>query len=525
MRKILIFLLTFQPLTAAAVSCADLSLKLEITALYPYPKTEESEWVEIKNNDGLAIDLSNYTLEDSTAKPWAMSGEISAGESLKIDSFPFQLNNGGDTVVLKTVTGTAVDTLAYASSKESEIIYKNAGLVLAAESDPITPSKLPLILEFIPNPEGSDSTSEWIELYNPHAETIDLTGLYLDDAEGGSTPYKLSTTLDTESYLLVSIEDSKISLNNSSDSVRLLGANKEVLIQVDYTGGAEGESYALINGEYLWTKSPTPASDNIISETATSEASFVNGDLSESVDISEIFPNPEGSDQDKEWIELTNGGGTDVNLGNWILDDGPDGSKPYIFPDGTVIKAGETIIIERGESGIALNNSNESLELKDYTGEVMAGIDYENSVEGESYSKIEVEEMQSDQASLSGLANKISDIWTWTEPSPGEKNPVWMQFKGEVTDFSDGLLTIFDGISKWSFKTRNQQLDNLVFGVGNKILLRAVKNGEIYEVTYSELIESAVSESEKTLPWLPVSGLLLGAIYLAYKFKTKELAF
>lgn len=513
MRKILIFLLIFQPLTAAAISCADLSLKLEITALYPYP----TEWVEIKNNDGVAIDLSNYTLEDSTAKPWAMSGEISAGESLKIDSFPFQLNNGGDSVVLKTVTGTTVDTFTYDESAESEIIYKNTDIVLAQESEPITPSKLPLISEFIPNPEGSDSTSEWIELYNAYAETIDLTGLYLDDAEGGSSPYPLSGTLDAESYLLVSIEDSKISLNNSSDSVRLLGANKEVLIQVDYTGGAEGESYALINGEYLWTKSPTPASDNIISETETEEASFVNGDLSESVNISEVFPNPEGSDQDKEWIELTNGGGADVNLGNWTLDDGPDGSDPYIFPDGTVIKAGETIIIERGESGIALNNNNEAVELKDYTGEVMSTIEYEASVEGESYSKIEVEEMQSDQASLSGLANKISDIWTWTEPSPGEKNPVWLQFKGEVTDFSGGLLTIFDGISTWSFKTRDQQLDDLVFGVGNNILLRAVKNGETYEVTYSELIESAVSENKKSIPWLPISGLLLGTIYLAQK--------
>ena len=45
-------------------------------------------------------------------------------------------------------------------------------------------------------------------------------------------------------------------------------------------------------------------------------------DLSESVNISEVFPNPEGSDQESEWIEITNTSSVDVNLGNWIIDDG-----------------------------------------------------------------------------------------------------------------------------------------------------------------------------------------------------------
>ena len=57
-----------------------------------------------KNNDSAKIDLANYTLEDGTAKPWAMSGQISAGQSLKVDSFPFQLNNGSDLATLKTTS-------------------------------------------------------------------------------------------------------------------------------------------------------------------------------------------------------------------------------------------------------------------------------------------------------------------------------------------------------------------------------------------------------------------------------------
>lgn len=535
MRKIFIFFLILSFPTVFAEECpstvgdiVSVSTKLEILSLYPSPRTGEKEWVEIKNNDSVKIDLANYTLEDGTAKPWAMSGQISAGQSLKVDSFPFQLNNGSDLATLKTTSGILIDTLRYSASSEGEIIYKNQPISLASETSSTgtiaqetTPTKLPVISELIPNPEGSDSTSEWIELYNPYYESLTLNGLYLDDADGGSDPYKLSGTLEPESYLLISVEDSKISLNNSGDSVRFLGANKEVLSQLDYTDSKEGESYAMIGSTWIWTSTPTPSTDNTAAgtEEEKNEASFTNGDLSESVNISEVFPNPEGSDQESEWIEITNTSSVDVNLGNWIID---DGKKPYIFPDNTVILAGATMILYRSETGIALNNNGEKIELKDYTGETMDSINYESSVEGQSYSKIKVEEMQSEQASLSSLSQKISEIWTWTEPSPGEKNPIWMQFKGEVTDYSTGAVTIFDGISKWTFKTQNQKLDPLVFAIGNEILVRAVQAGEIYEVTYSELLESAAKPGKNYLAWEISAAILASTCWLVVEYRKRK---
>lgn len=533
MRKIFIFFLLISSPTVLAAECPStatttISTKLEILSLYPSPHTGEKEWVEIKNNDSIKIDLANYTLEDGTAKAWAMSGEISSGQSLKIDSFPFQLNNGGDLATLKTSSGILIDTLSYETSIEGEIIYKNAPVVLSSETPSIetTPTKLPVISELIPNPDGSDGTSEWIELYNPSSDEIGLTGLYLDDAEGGSDPYKLTGTIEAESYLLISIEDSKISLNNSGDNVRLLGANNEVLSQIDYADSTEGSSYTLINGSWIWTLSPTPGTENLVTEiindSQTTETNYENGDLSESVNISEVFPNPEGNDLESEWIEITNTSSIDVNLGNWIIN---DGSKPYIIPDNTIILAGSTLILYRSETGIALNNNGETIELKDYTGEIVDSIQYESSIEGESYSKIEVTEMQSSQASLSSLAQKVSEIWTWTEPSPGEKNPIWMQFKGEVTDYDESDVTIFDGISKWTFKTQNQKLDSLVFGIGNQILIRAIQAGGIYEITYSELLESSAKSTKNYLPWLEISALILGAVYLIYRYKEKKLAF
>ncbi len=536
MRRMFLFLLFLSFPTVLAVECpapTSISTKLEITSLYPSPHTGEHEWIEIKNNDSVQVDLANYTLEDGTENPWAMSGQISSGQSLRVDSFPFQLNNGGDLATLKTSGGILIDTLTYSSSSEGEIIYKNSAVTLATESSTgtiaeSTPTILPIISELIPNPEGSDSTSEWIELYNPLTEEITLSGLYLDDADGGSTPYELSGSMGAESFLLISIEDSRISLNNSGDSVRLLGVNGEILSQIDYTDSVEGSSYAKIGNEWVWSTNPTPEAENITveessSDSSESETSFANGDLSESVNISEVFPNPEGSDQESEWIEITNRSSVDVNLGNWVIDDGTSGSKPYIFPDNTVILAGETLTLYRSETGIALNNNGEMVELRDYTGETVDSIQYESSVEGESYSRIEVEDMQSEQASLTTLAQKISEIWTWTEPTPGEKNPIWMQFKGAVTDYSEGNVTIFDGISKWTFKTQNQKLDPLVFGIGNQILLRAVQAGETYEITYSELLEGATKSTKNYMLWFEISAALLAVTsWLVVEYRKRK---
>jgi hypothetical protein len=66
----------------------------------------------------------------------------------------------------------------------------------------------------------------------------------------------------------------------------------------------------------------------------------------------------------------------------------------------------QTLILYRTETGIALNNNNETVRLSDPTGEITSEINYESSEEDESYAEIQIEEVQSDQASTSGLETK-----------------------------------------------------------------------------------------------------------------------
>ena len=126
-----------------------------------------------------------------------------------------------------------------------------------------------IISEFIPNPEGSDD-HEWIELYNNSDQDINLLGWQVDDQDGGSKPYIIQEELIilANSFLLIPREQSKITLNNSEDSVRLLTPLGEVWQEVEYQGISEGQSQAwdFINQEWFVSDAITPAETNIFIE-------------------------------------------------------------------------------------------------------------------------------------------------------------------------------------------------------------------------------------------------------------------
>lgn len=525
------------PATATAPS-----LNLQISALYPNPNTGENEWIEITNSGSSVVDLSLYTLEDATAHPWATTGTLNAGTGTRISGFPFALNNTNETVTLKTSTGTLVDTWTYATSTKGEILYRNAASTpstpTSSPTEPtitttttVTPTEWPAFSEALPNPAGSDSDAEWIELYNSYGAPLTLDGLSLDDEEGGSSPHTLSGTLAGESYLLVSITDSGLTLNNTDDHIRLLGVNNEVLWDVPYTGGQESFSYALIEGTYVWTDNPTPGEENTgptpaptesptITDSTTPADPTQNGDLSDAVAVTEVFPNPDGPDNEDEWIELTNGGTSPINLGNWTITDASGAS--YTFPNTVIVEPGETLVLYRTESGISLNNSSETVDLADYTGEVISEVNYDSTVEDQSYSEIEVESVSSTQASTSGLGNPSFSTWQWVDPSPGVKNPIWKQIKGVVSEWDGQWLTMNDGLSNWTFESDNSDENGLLFQNGNTILVEAAMTNGIYQIMHSELVQSRSQSGAGSFPWSWLLSGLAALGWIGYELHKKR---
>ena len=140
------------------------------------------------------------------------------------------------------------------------IIFLSIALGVSAEQELTV-----RINKFIPNPEGKDTEGEWVELFNLSNESVNLSGWFLDDIEGGSKAYEipLGTLMAPKSYLIFKIQDTKINLNNTGDSVRLLDSQKMTADYVEYASEAkDGMAYALIENNWQWTKNTTPGEAN-----------------------------------------------------------------------------------------------------------------------------------------------------------------------------------------------------------------------------------------------------------------------
>lgn len=123
------------------------------------------------------------------------------------------------------------------------------------------------INEFLVNPTGSDITTEFIELINTGADEVNLAGWKLDDVDGGSAAYTIPepTTLAAGSINSFSRSVTKIALNNTGDTVRLLNPDGVIKHSYTYTGAvAEGQSHNRKDDKFILSTTPTPGKANVI---------------------------------------------------------------------------------------------------------------------------------------------------------------------------------------------------------------------------------------------------------------------
>ncbi len=311
-----------------------------------------------------------------------------------------------------------------------------------------------VINEAFPNPVGSDNENEFIEIKNIGSSTVDISGWKLGDAS--SKRYEISnTTLEARSILVFKRKQTGISLNNSgTEEVKIFDNHNRLVDLVTYSGKVEeGTAYAREGSSaFLWTQKPTPGFENqivnnnenqtteeksinkegnktkfvkkdgentdkiatttkkIVEETQkeikkekTSDSFFADIDLSAYLEISEILPNPFGSD-DMEFIEIYNPGSVAINISGLKLDDEEGGSKPYTIPDGTILNAGQVKNFWREDTKIALNNTGDEARLLGADNSIITSVSYKDVIEGATYIKYGLE-------------------WVWTDqPTPGEKN-------------------------------------------------------------------------------------------------------
>lgn len=165
-----------------------------------------------------------------------------------------------------------------------------------------------------------------------------------------------------------------------------------------------------------------------------------NGDISDQIQISEIFPDPSGNDKNKEWLELSNSSNKNIKLGNWqiiIFDSQNPNKKAKIstLTGALSINSNSLLTLSDSQLKISLPNQNAKIELKDPDGKIIDSISYEKAETNSSLSRIKV---------IQGQQSKIINNWgNLTKNAP---NPVFYEISGIIlskTGNTDKILENF----------------------------------------------------------------------------------
>ena len=248
-----------------------------------------------------------------------------------------------------------------------------------------------IITEFMPHPDLTVD-SEWVEVFNEGSEEVDLGGWFLDDREKSpsSSPLDISGLVSSPSDLilcsrcyLVLMLTMNIFNNKSVDCVRLL--DRGHLVEIDkycYEDTVFGNGYArqLSQEEYtpVWfltdqltpgypnhTIDPSPSlplpTDSPVVTPSLEVTPSESEELLTGIWLSEVSVCPK---EGGERVTIYNSNPFPVELIDWGLDDGVDGSSFYSFHSPVLISMYGYIDIELVGRNI-FNNDGDSVELID----------------------------------------------------------------------------------------------------------------------------------------------------------------
>lgn len=367
-----------------------------------------------------------------------------------------------------------------------------------------------VISEIMYDVSGVDSGHEWIEIFNSGPEPVSAssTWRFFDGSNHSLSLYQGSSTIVSQEFIILAdnaenflwdypdfsgtVFDTVISLPNSSSTLSLsfdLGTSYPIFVEYDSLwGGGDGASLEKINLDQNtqadnWQTSyvlgGTPGRANSTSTIEDLPEEDNQEELWPQIIISEFIPDPEGSD-DEEWIELYNASDEIVELDNFSL--GDNSSRRFVFDGSFNIDAKEYLILEKGLTGISLNNSGgDSVKLYNPNEELQEVVEYQDCFEGRSYAR-------------------RGDDFFWTKnPTPGSDNefvfnqaPI-AQISLESEELIPGKSIVFSGEN--SSDQEDEDLDYLWnFGDGITSNKKTIKHKFENVGSYTVILEVKDSE-------------------------------
>mgnify|MGYP001229767201 CR=1 FL=1 len=335
--------------------------------MYDLPGTDDKhEWVEIKNISNSAVDLTRWKFFDgdgTTNHTLAISAERGGQGSLIIPAGGFAILSGNASTFLSDYagfSGTVIDTVM------------NLG-----------------------------NTSDVLKILNADGQVVDEVS-YAKEMGGAGDGYDLERVSDYSNQFCAS--------QHLGGSAGL--ANVPNCFTPSPTSEASPEPTATPTNTPIPSATtvavkitPTPISSAVTTEATSSPMPSANTIVS--LNINEFIPNPEGSDEENEWIEIYNAGETEVNLTGWKLKDASN--KGYNFTNEKIVGKG-FLILTRSQTKITINNDTEVLSLISPQGEIASQIQYSGgSQEGYAFARYAKNDWRWTNILTPGKSNQFSE--------------------------------------------------------------------------------------------------------------------
>ena len=457
-----------------------LTADLIVNEIMYRPSSGEAEWVEVYNKSEIDIDLQGWLLSDSRPTSAVQVSDTSvvvpagsfaviAEDSTVFEAFPQitspvlfphkgfpALNNSGDAVVIKDLTGMAIDSVAYQSKWGGELGVslerrrsgkdsnnpKNWGTCkkLSGGTPGVKNSISPKIfdlgfgsqpIQFDPvTPAEGDIVNIRIWVYNLGEKVIEnfyVTLLEIDELD--------------------SLARSGQKVTQPFHSISPLIPEDSVIVQFEWADVGAGRHYLLAK---LDCDIDLDSTNNFL--LAQLDVAFTPNSLV----INEIMYRPHSGSP--EWIELHNLSDKKIDLSGWSLKDAQTSTPTELTKDRTVPAGGYCVVSAEGGSWpdsitvvpttlSTLNNDEDTITLFDPSGRMIDSLTYHNTWGGGL--GISLEKMWSERAgsdstnwsssiadsgSTPGFFNSISplaedvaiaDTNIWFDPGrPRPKEPV-----------------------------------------------------------------------------------------------------
>jgi len=317
------------------------------------------------------------------------------------------------------------------------------GLVVFMGSACVTPthasSASSVVLVYIQAASPISAKDEMVALYNNSSAEVNISNWCLKNKSNSTFGcFDTDTTFDyylprhsflvvaSESYItntpppvaimktLTTTNQSSGSIVNSNDTISLMNADGDVVDSYAWTtaipsGKIATRSQSLVNPEEYETLDPLlswsyqlPQQLPVTSVQARERQPVDPPETSPETElpdeevgvlihpiITELLPNPAGSDTGNEFIEFYNPGDKPINLNEYALRVGSAPEKKLTFPEGASIAPQEYSFFTNSQLPFTLLNTSSSVQLEYNAQPVDQPVHYEQPAEAESWSLFE----------------------------------------------------------------------------------------------------------------------------------------